>query len=97
MRSRPLLSSVTFHLPPPCVVRAVALRPSCSSSSPAEYWNLAGDPACGVDMVLMTDFGTGLNDRKLVGRSMNSVAEDIGRTDRGLVVMKKLGKGRLGR
>lgn len=45
----------------------------------------------------MTDFGTGLNDRKLVGRSMNSVAEDIGRTDRGLVVMKKLGKGRLGR
>lgn len=60
--SSPLLSFVTFHLPPPCVVRAVALRPSCSSSSPAEYSKRTAELDCDEDddMALTTGLDTSL-------------------------------------
>jgi len=59
--SSPLLSFVTFHLPPPCVVRAVALRPSCSSSSPAEYSKRTAELDCeDDDMALTTGLDTSL-------------------------------------
>jgi len=58
VRSSPLLSSVTFHLPPPCVVRAAASRLNCSSSSPAEYWKRTVDFDSEEDMALTIDLET---------------------------------------